>query len=215
MGKINQGILGGFRNKVGTVVGYFRYGDGIMRGLAGQVTNPRTPKQEAARARFSLITLAINACLGFTNVFFDQVGSRTRQNSAVSRNLTNGCIQGSGTTVNIDYSMFELSQGGNGLNPTNIAAVQGTGHTIDISWTDNTGVSPETLSSDIVCACFYNPARRQSVSDVNSASRLDAALTLSYPAIWAGEEVHVYIATRNISGSLKSPSYYAGAITVS
>lgn len=214
MGKINQGILGGFSNKVGTVVGYFRYGDAIMRGLAGRVTNPRTPLQEAARARFALITKAVNANIGFINAFFKQTGTRTRQNSAVSRNLNNGCIQGTGTNVSINYAQFEVSQGGEGVNVDSPAATQGTGHTLAFSWTDNTGVTPETLSSDIVAVLAYNPARQQAVYDVSNASRLDASATIAYPATWAGEQVECYVATRSSNFELLSPSTYLSSIVV-
>lgn len=214
MGRINQGILGGFRNKVGTVVGYFRYGEAIMRGLAGQVSNPRTPLQEAARARFSLITKAVNANLGFINAFYKQVGTRTRQNSAVSRNLNNGCIQGTGTSVTIDFSKFEVSQGGEGVNVQAPAVTQGTGHTLVFSWTDNTGVTPETLSSDIVAVLVYNPARQQAVYDISNASRLDSSAIIAYPALWAGEAVECYIATRSDNFELLSPSDYLSSVVV-
>lgn len=215
MGRINQGILGGFRNKVGTVVGYFRYGEALMRGLAGQVTNPRTPLQEAARARFALITKAVNANLGFINAFFKQVGTRTRQNSAVSRNLNNGCIQGTGTNVSIDFSQFEVSQGGEGVNVQAAAVAQGTGHTLAFSWTDNTGVTPETLATDIVAVLVYNPSRQQAVYDVSNASRLDASAIIAYPSLWAGEQVECYIATRSVDFELLSPSEYLSSIVVS
>lgn len=214
MGKINQGILGGFKNKVGTVVGYFRYGDAIMRGLAGQVSNPRTPLQEAARARFALVTKAVNACLGFINAFYKQVGSRTRQNSAVSRNLNNGSVQGTGTSVTLDYSKFDVSQGGEGVNVQAASVAQGTGHTLAFQWTDNTGVTPETLATDIVAVLVYNPARQQAVYDVSNASRLDASTIIAYPSLWAGEQVECYIATRSVDFSLLSPSEYLNSVVV-
>lgn len=215
MGRINQGILGGFSNKVGTVVGYFRYGDAIMRGLAGQVSNPRTPLQEAARARFALVTKSVNACLGFINVFYKQVGTRTRQNSAVSRNLNNGSVTGTGTNVTLDFSQFEVSQGGDLVNVQAPAVAQGTGHTLSFAWTDNTGVTPETTAADIVAVLVYNPARQQAVCDVSNASRLDASAIIAYPASWAGEEVQCYIATRSPNMELQSPSEYLSSVVVS
>lgn len=214
MGKINQGILGGFRNKVGSVVGYFRYGEALMRGLAGSVANPRTPNQEAARARFAIIAKAVAWCQGFINAFYPQQGSMTRGNLAVRTNLQNGSIQGTGTNVTLDYTLFELSPGRSNVNPANPAAVQGTGHTIDFTWTDNTGVSPEVLSTDIVCVCLLNPSRGVAFYDINSASRLDASLTIAYPALWVGDEVHCYMATRSLAGTLTSPSAHIATITV-
>ena len=138
----------------------------------------------------------------------------TRGNLAVRTNLQNGSVTGSGVNVSMDYAMFAPSKGGQLANPANPTAVQGTGHTIDISWTANTGISPEVLSTDIVCVLLYNPSKNVSTYDVASASRLDASMTIAYPQLWVGDEVHVYLATRNIPCTLISDSQHLAAITV-
>ena len=52
MGKIKQGILGGFRGKVGTVIGASWNGISYMRGLAQSHKNPKTAAQMTQRAFF-------------------------------------------------------------------------------------------------------------------------------------------------------------------
>ena len=52
MGKIKQGILGGFKGKVGTVIGASWNGIAYMRGLPQSVKNPKTPAQQAQREFF-------------------------------------------------------------------------------------------------------------------------------------------------------------------
>ena len=52
MGKIKQGILGGFRGKVGTVIGASWNGISYMRGLAQSHKNPKTAEQTKQRAFF-------------------------------------------------------------------------------------------------------------------------------------------------------------------
>ncbi len=52
MGKIKQGILGGFRGKVGTVIGASWNGIAYMRGLAQSVKNPQTEAQLKQRSFF-------------------------------------------------------------------------------------------------------------------------------------------------------------------
>ena len=52
MGKIKQGILGGFKGKVGTVIGASWNGISYMRGLAQSVKNPKTAAQLQQRAFF-------------------------------------------------------------------------------------------------------------------------------------------------------------------
>ena len=52
MGKIKQGILGGFRGKVGTVIGASWNGISYMRGLAQSHKNPKTAAQTKQRGFF-------------------------------------------------------------------------------------------------------------------------------------------------------------------
>ena len=52
MGKIKQGILGGFKGKVGTVIGSSWNGIAYIRGLAQSVKNPKTAAQLQQRAYF-------------------------------------------------------------------------------------------------------------------------------------------------------------------
>ena len=52
MGKIKQGILGGFRGKVGTVIGASWNGTSYMRGLAQSHKNPKTAAQLKQRSFF-------------------------------------------------------------------------------------------------------------------------------------------------------------------
>jgi hypothetical protein len=56
MGKIKQGILGGFLGKVGGVVGGNFKGIATMRAMPLSVANPRTAAQVGNRARFSYVT---------------------------------------------------------------------------------------------------------------------------------------------------------------
>ena len=52
MGVIKQGILGGFQNKVGAVIGSNWKGIATMRSRPISVANPRTGKQVAVRSEF-------------------------------------------------------------------------------------------------------------------------------------------------------------------
>lgn len=54
MARIRNGILGGFSNKVGEVIGQNYAGVSTMRAMPKYVTNPRTPAQEAHRAKMAL-----------------------------------------------------------------------------------------------------------------------------------------------------------------
>lgn len=53
MAKINQGILGGFRGKCGSVIGSNFKGIATMRAMPVSVSNPRTAAQVGNRTRFT------------------------------------------------------------------------------------------------------------------------------------------------------------------
>ncbi len=55
MGKINQGILGGFKGKVGTVIGASWNGIAYMKGLPQSQKDPKTAAQMAQRSYFTEI----------------------------------------------------------------------------------------------------------------------------------------------------------------
>ena len=66
MGTIKRGILGGFKNKVGSVIGSSWKGIDTMRSMPLSVANPRTAKQIAVRSNFKTLvsaTSSVNATL--------------------------------------------------------------------------------------------------------------------------------------------------------
>ena len=61
MGVIKQGILGGFQNKVGAVIGSNWKGIATMRSRPISVANPRTGKQVAVRNEFTTLVKMASA----------------------------------------------------------------------------------------------------------------------------------------------------------
>ena len=61
MGTIKRGILGGFKNKVGSVIGSSWKGIDTMRSMPLSVANPRTAKQIAVRSNFKTLVTATSA----------------------------------------------------------------------------------------------------------------------------------------------------------
>jgi len=66
MGTIKRGILGGFKNKVGSVIGSSWKGIDTMRSMPLSVANPNTAKQKTVRGNFKTLvtaTSSVNATL--------------------------------------------------------------------------------------------------------------------------------------------------------
>lgn len=215
MSQYNQGILGPFSGKVGTVVGSFWKGRFVMRGRPTHMTNPNTPQQQAQRARFSLVSanlapmrLAVN--MGFA-VRAD-VDNVTPVNVAMQVNMEQA-VTGSGTNVQIDWSRFMIA-GGTLLNVETPTATAAANHTINIAWTNNAGVDSEVLDNDQVMLVAYNPTRKQATFDLVTACRDDQSATLNVPSIWVGDTVKVFIFTRSEDKSRVSPSEMCGSVTI-
>lgn len=61
MGTIKRGILGGFKNKVGSVIGSSWKGIDTMRSMPLSVANPRTAKQIFVRSNFKTLVTAASS----------------------------------------------------------------------------------------------------------------------------------------------------------
>lgn len=108
MGVIKQGILGGFQNKVGAVIGSNWKGIATMRSRPISVANPRTGKQVAVRSDFSTLVKmasALNATL--IRPYWSRFAQKkTGANAFISANY--GKLAG---TVNGIEKRLILSQG--------------------------------------------------------------------------------------------------------
>lgn len=63
MAIINRGILGGFRGKIGNVIGSSWKGIDTMRAMPISVANPRTNSQVENRSRFALLSKLLSSML--------------------------------------------------------------------------------------------------------------------------------------------------------
>lgn len=108
MGVIKQGILGGFQNKVGAVIGSNWKGIATMRSRPISVANPRTGKQMSVRSEFAtLVKMAsvLNATL--IRPFWSRFAQKkTGANAFISANY--GKLKGA---IHGIEERFILSQG--------------------------------------------------------------------------------------------------------
>lgn len=147
MGIIKRGILGGFSNKVGNVVGSSWKGIATMRVLPLSVANPRTAAQVAVRTAFSKITALASAGLtGFVKPLNDRFAVRM---SGYNRfiQLNTNAFDASGDFV---PGNLVISQGR--LGETSIeGCVITVGEDVEISW-NRTPSGALQLATDLVYA---------------------------------------------------------------
>lgn len=108
MGVIKQGILGGFQNKVGAVIGSNWKGIATMRSRPISVANPRTGKQVAVRSEFStLVKMASTLNATLIRPYWSRFAQKkTGANAFIGANYG----KMAGTVIDIPKRMI-LSQG--------------------------------------------------------------------------------------------------------
>ena len=94
MGIINHGILGGFSGKVGPIVGFRWKSNYYIRSRAAKVSNPRTPKQQAQRGKFSTVFSFLKTIKPFIRLGYKEFSQeKSAFNSAMSYMLKKAVME--------------------------------------------------------------------------------------------------------------------------
>ena len=133
MGKIKQGILGGFKGKVGTVIGSSWNGISYMRGIAQSVKNANTPAQQTQRAFFKEVMgitgQLSNAQLAF--LFPLTPKGMTRRNALAQQLAADALVDGNNKSVDL-ANVTTLGNAPTADLPA--AAIVADGDNLAISW---------------------------------------------------------------------------------
>jgi len=212
MGKISQGVLGGFSGKVGNVVGGSWKGIDYMRIMPASVANPRTPGQVDQRSKFSTVLRFLQPITDFLRVGFKLHAKKMTQfNNAMSFNLLNA-ITGAYPNHTIDYPNALVSRGNltGALNPAVTSPSPGS---VDFNWDNNSG-SGNAEGTDKSLLVIYNPAKDQSVYETEGASRNTTSDSLTVPSEYSGDTVEAFIGFISENGRSVANSIYIGSVTI-
>ncbi len=189
MAKFKQGILGGFKGRVGNVVGSSWKGTDVMKIRPATVTNPNTERQQNQRLRFSLVGRFIQANRNLIQVGFRAYNKgMTVQNAAMSYNLANA-VKGEFPNLNIDFSKVQISRGS--LAPITAPAITSNDPAaLVLNWINNSFVGSAN-DSDQLSVSLSDVASREVLYFLNCASRQDTTVTLNVPIEWSGRTVEV------------------------
>lgn len=216
MSKYNQGILGPFSGRVGSIVGAKWKDQFVMRArpYPKQEVAP-TASQLSQRNRFALMAEAMRALSGAVNVGFKfsaKLQRMSARNIAMQENMQNAMTQ-SGGVWNINYLDVVVGRGNFG----NVENLQGaySANNMQVNWTNNAGAAIGIMPSghtvvlsdnDKVFVVFWNATKNQALYNVfNTSIRDDASAILAKPSDWLatdnvyafafcmGQEVYDYI----------------------
>lgn len=190
MGIIEQGILGGFSNKTGTVVGARWRNLDVIRGRPRKSKKPATQAQIDQRIKFALVT-------GFLSSLSDLIdgryqkgsGSASSMNEAVAYHLKNA-ITGLSPNFVLDYTKVRFSSGKIKLPSTYSVDVTAPGK-VDFNWS----LEPDDKNidaTDVINVMVYNPTKDQFVRLNAAAPRSAKKVVLQMPLDFVGDEVYCY-----------------------
>lgn len=207
MAKIDEGCVGGFRGKLGPVVGYQWRGQWCVRSLPGRVHNPRTEEQQRHRMMFKqevLLASRMNRVLRktFGNSSLEQ--HMTAGNLFVKRNQEAfGWHDGE---LSVDWGALVLSEGP-------VAPVRfGVPHvdaynTLTVSFEKNP-LHTRADSYDRVWLYLFCPEVGRGFLTA-PVYRYSGSLSVMLPDLFAGREVHLWGLVQG-QGDRWSNSLYIG-----
>ncbi len=211
MGRIKQGILGGFSGKVGTVVGGSWKGVSYMRSVAKSVRNPRTPKQVSHRSKFTLVMLFVKQLVPVLRVGFKLYANGQSATNAATSYLFANAVTGVYPAYTLDYAKVLISRGS--LTPAQGGTVTLDGSTVRVNWDNNSGVGP-AKATDRSLVLALNTVTHETVYTLEGTSRAAGEEELSTPAHWRGAQVAVFLGFVSEDGRDIANSAFLGKVTI-
>jgi len=211
MGKIKQGILGGFSGKVGSVVGASWKGISYMRGKAVSIKNPRTLLQLMQRSKFTLALSVLQPITEFIRIGFKRYAHRKSEFNAAMSYTVKRAIRGAYPDYAISYSNLLVSRGT--LPCVNDAEATAVAGKINFTWEDNSGIG-EAKTTDKVMVVAINPAKREATYITDGALRSSRSEGLLVSPYWVDDEVEVYLTFISENGKDVATSVYCGRVRI-
>ncbi|TDO24512.1 DUF6266 family protein [Pedobacter duraquae] len=212
MGIIRNGILGGFKNKVGNIVGSSWRTLDVIKAYPKKSSKPPTQAQQDQQAKFKLVTDAITPLASVIDVGFKAYSSvQTPRNAAFTANFQTA-VTGVSSNFSFDYEKLQFSKGSlENARDAQITTV--TGSKIKYSWADVFNDAKER-PTDLVTLVVYCPSLDKWVKLQNAAPRSAKTFTLQMPAGMMGNPVMCYISfVSTTTKNLASGTLYIGTLT--
>ena len=177
MGKIKQGILGGFKGKVGTVIGSSWNGIAYMRGLAQSVKNPKTAGQTTQRGFFrEVLDIAGQLSKEQLAFLFPTAPSKMTRHNALVKQLTEvAAVDGDVKSVDLG-NINSLGNAATADLPD--VAIPAAGENLTISWDGATTERAE--NADEYPTVFVANVTKKKVFLVNSTAALGESGEVSF-----------------------------------
>ena len=190
MALYKNGILGAYRNKVGTVVGRIWRGKDVVAAMPKSMHNPDTDPQKKIRSRFAVIGRLAASLLNALNIGLHNIYMK-RQSTAIGEfvRLNWDAVTAAGDTVTTDYSSIKVAKG-------NLVGVMfgtadfDTPQQVEVSFESNEEADGTSLD-DKVYMIVYSPDADAAILSA-PVKRSAHSVSLMVPAYWGGMKVHLW-----------------------
>lgn len=212
MGKLNQGILGGFSGKVSNVVGTSWKGIAVIKSRPLSVANPQTAGQTAQRNKFSaMVALAGSLLSNIIKPLWDRFAQRASgYNEFIGANIDTADAVGDITWADVITSRGSLT----GYASVSFDVIANGSADIVFDNDTNTGVG-NAAAGDLQYIAVYNETQDNWGFNVATDDRTVAAPEVTMPTNQATDDVvHAYFAFRRADGTLVSNSSYITTVVV-
>lgn len=206
MGKINQGILGGFSGAVGPVVGSSWKGIDYMKSKPTSVANPRTAAQIAQREKFANV-------VAFAVVLLSSIIKPLRDRFAVRMSGFNAFVQD-----NIDLFVEEMPSpaadlviASGKMAKTDISDISAApaDTDVDVDWVLDAG-SGYKLATDIAYCVVVNETKEELAFSDATKVRSDLGVTISLPSLKeVGDVLNAYLVFLRDDGTVCSNTAFS------
>jgi len=203
MGIIKQGILGGFSNKVGAVVGSSWKGIAVMKSKPISVANPRTAGQVAQRTKLKTLTQFLSPILAD---MIKPLNDRFAVKQSGFNLVTKRNLQWVSDLGVINYQNITLSEGKLSTPGLSNPLAEAGDTFVSVSW--NTDLNNQyDLDNDDVYIAVLNQTENVWLGASSGYVRSDGSGDVNFSAdLVAGDLIRIYVAFRRADGTYVSTS---------
>lgn len=205
MAKFSSTTFGSISGKHGTAVAAVQKDGSTILKVYRKPSNPNTPKQQAVRARFTLVNKSFRPLNEVMKLGFKSTAEIRKQKGKAFREA----VKGEFPNLSIDFSRIKIAAGS--LQSVESASAQTTENSteVTINWDKTLGFQSKMgATDDELNFVFYNEASGTVVPMLYEALREDGTATLLLPEVWQQQEIHCWCFLTDKLGENNSDSYY-------
>ena len=211
MASFSNGILGGFRGKVGTVVGIIQGDSYHMRSLPRR-KKKYTERELVNQAQFALVQDHLQPVKELVKAGFKDYYTKTGGYRAAFAYTRKMAVATDDAGSHIDPAVFKIS-GGELVKAINPTVSLEDGNVLSFNW-DISDVT-QFDGSDQMIVLVYDAANRKAVTRIfDGAFRNAGEPSIQLPSTFQGAEVDIYIGFIAADRSAQSDSQYLGRLAV-